>query len=643
MKDHILEVLGETGLVLPKLLEQAIAANDRIKYYFTLLQLACAQAEQPAPGVPNSLRSERLSAAVDDAALDETIAGARQSKPGEFDLPHLPKILEEIDRCMLSMGEPVQRSDPQVGQSIKQRVTELKSRIGAETHVLDKARLKLITSGDREHTDSLHLVVMDLHKILNEIQSRLAVESISGAKVYAIEDRDRALIAAFMEGLNRTVGLKLEHPGLSATATRVDGRLILQNDIGMTDAHVIVIRVENLVASVTYTDVHLPRLMFFQGMLSAFPVQWDDTRSRSEASLEDGVYHLSTGVFTAGSEQELLDYLRHLGSRLVFLIDWNRARKRLQRFMSKKAAIRLLAWSAEQELGHMAFLSMGGEQLVFDALEFVNKGAIRPGETMEDKLGADKVSEYMKFVLKTCSDARRQGSTVALVLDEMRAELSGYLRSVRDELHDLTADHAGLCFEIASAVHAAVLTSNGDIEGLGRLVERTRAWESHADKLLNQVRERVREDESGKFFLNLLIAADDVADELEEAAFHFSLNREALSSPEVRQYLGMLSELAVAGTQEFVKALENARLIHRGGESEDMQAFLESTHRIRAIEHAGDELERKVESSLLDHVGSIRQLYSLMETASNLEAATDALLHSALMLRDYVMTQASEV
>ena len=70
-----------------------------------------------------------------------------------------------------------------------------------------------------------------------------------------------------MAGVNRTAKLKFNHPGLATTATRAGGRLVIQNDIGTTDAHVIVIHVEGLTVSVTYTDVHAERLAFFQDML----------------------------------------------------------------------------------------------------------------------------------------------------------------------------------------------------------------------------------------------------------------------------------------------------------------------------------------------------------------------------------------
>ena len=70
-----------------------------------------------------------------------------------------------------------------------------------------------------------------------------------------------------MAGINRTAPLKFNHPGLATTATRAGARLVIQNDIGTTDAHVIVIHVQDLTVTVTYTDVHPERLAFFQDML----------------------------------------------------------------------------------------------------------------------------------------------------------------------------------------------------------------------------------------------------------------------------------------------------------------------------------------------------------------------------------------
>ena len=175
---------------------------------------------------------------------------------------------------------------------------------------------------------------MDVHKALNGLQSRIASEIIDGAHAYGLTAGDRALVSAFMRGVNRTAGLKFDHPGLGTTATRSGSKLVIQNDIGTTDAHVLVVHVEDARVTLTYTDVHMQRLMFFQGLFEKWRVDWDDTLSRTDRSMEEGVYHLCIGTYAATGAAELEEYLAFLGSRLVFLIDWNRARKRLRLLLS---------------------------------------------------------------------------------------------------------------------------------------------------------------------------------------------------------------------------------------------------------------------------------------------------------------------
>jgi hypothetical protein len=102
---------------------------------------------------------------------------------------------------------------------------------------------------------------------------------------------------------------------------------VIQNDIGGTDAHVLVVHVMELEVSVTYTDVHLRRLLFFQSLFER-GISWEDTVSRVAAKkFEDNIYHLSMGRFRARDKKETKDFLTFLGSMIVFLIDWNRATK----------------------------------------------------------------------------------------------------------------------------------------------------------------------------------------------------------------------------------------------------------------------------------------------------------------------------
>ena len=89
---------------------------------------------------------------------------------------------------------------------------------------------------------------------------------------HALLPEDRPAVEAFMRGVDATKKLKFGHPGLATTATRAGGRLTIQNDIGETDAHVVVIAVETDAVTVTYTDVHLARAKFFTGLFRNFAV-----------------------------------------------------------------------------------------------------------------------------------------------------------------------------------------------------------------------------------------------------------------------------------------------------------------------------------------------------------------------------------
>jgi hypothetical protein len=75
-KKSIVRELGEEGLLLPELVNSALTANDRIKYYFTLLQTAREKAEHPELEFP-SLRTERESAGEENAKFDSPEKRAR--------------------------------------------------------------------------------------------------------------------------------------------------------------------------------------------------------------------------------------------------------------------------------------------------------------------------------------------------------------------------------------------------------------------------------------------------------------------------------------------------------------------------------------------------------------------------------------
>ena len=408
-KQEIIGSLGEKQLLLPGLVQAGLAANDKVKYFFTLLQLAKEQCEQPAPNPPDLAR-EREASGVADAEFDGVIAASRGLPGGRCRIPGAAALLARVLACLKDMLAPVELAeelglDSGADEYRKRLATVAKLARGARKDLLPAALISALTSGERKRGDTAHLLVMDLHKALNRLQGELSRESVDGARVYGLRAQEKELVRAFMRGLNSTQALKLDHPGLGTTATLSGRQLVLQNDIGMTDAHVLVVHVEGLAAAVTYSDVHLERLLFFQSLFEQFAVKWEETRSRRESGLnQGGIYHLCIGAFKARDREQLAQYLAFLGSRLVFLIDWNRARKRLRPFVRKRDGIAVLKWAAENGYGHMSFLKVGGDVLIYDAMQFAIKGAPRFGEDLRDMLGRERALAFLKFVVRTCAE-----------------------------------------------------------------------------------------------------------------------------------------------------------------------------------------------------------------------------------------------
>jgi hypothetical protein len=242
-KRSIVKELGEEELLLPGLVNSALTANDRIKYYFTLLQTAREKADNPQMEFP-SLKTERENAEEEDAKLDRVVSEALKEGPDTYAIPFTEEILSRIWSCIDEMLKPLLVAGGTEGTEFEARLEGLKLSVtepetgfpAGETGLLKGYFIRLLTSGDREKGDSLHILVMDIHKALNGMQEELAVEDIDGAKVYLVSAEDRELIIAFMSGINRTFPLKFEHPGLGTTATRTAGKLVIQNDIGETES-----------------------------------------------------------------------------------------------------------------------------------------------------------------------------------------------------------------------------------------------------------------------------------------------------------------------------------------------------------------------------------------------------------------------
>jgi len=639
-KREIIREIGEGQLLLPGLVNAALVANDRVKYYFTLLQTARSKAEHPQRELPD-LRGERETAGVDNTFLDNVVSGTQKLDAGKYRIPFSGELFGSIRLCMDEMLKPLIARGGPATDEYKARLAKLEEGIpsGGEEPVTEEL-IQRMTSGDRAAGDSLHILVMDLHKELNVMQGELSKEVIDGARTYLLDEQDRELVVAFMAGLNRTAPLKFDHPGLGTTATRTGHKLAIQNDIGTTDAHVLVINVEGLTTSIVYTDIHLARLLFFHGLFEKWPLKWEDTLSkRGGAQFESGLYHLSVGRFTAKDREELRTFLNYLGSRLVFLIDWNRARKRFRNFLRKKHCIAALKWAADNDVGHMGFLKLGGEKLIYEALELAARVPLRYGEPLYQVLGRERTLEYIQWVLKTASAGLLANRSNLLIQDEIKAELLRYFRSAHQGLMEICSEHASLTIEVATTVRDSLLSiqRGGNTVFVTRSAKRAKRWESQADELVSKVRGLSKRTEAAGFFVELMSAADDALDFLEEASFFTTLVPSNLKSKAIHADLVAMSETAVKASQEFLKALHAAQYIQKGCTREEMQDFLEPVDRVLTLEREEDEALRRTEKTIMKESSDHKELWVHFEIATLIEESTNSFMKAVFIMRDSIL------
>ncbi|MCQ8894018.1 MAG: hypothetical protein NQU46_05245 [Methanolinea sp.] len=636
-KNQIIRELGESDLLVPTLVNAAFASNERVKYCFTLLQNARSHADQPDVEHSN-LRKERELAGVDNPLLDTVTEGTRKTGDDQYHIPLLGEILSIIRGGMTEMMAPFADAGEAPSVLFQERLSRLLHDLpSGDGEVIRGSFIDAMSRGDREGNDSLHLLVMDLHKALNQLQARLCTETIDGAKTYMLTDEDRPRVRAFMAGVNRTSPLRFGHPGLGTTATRSGSKLLIQNDIGLTDAHVLVVTIEGMTVHVTYTDIHIQRLQFFQSLFESYPVNWSDTLSRSPGKrMEKQLYHLTVGTYSADNRDDLDSFLNFLGSRIVFLIDWNRARKRLRNFIPNNEAIALLRWAAEHDVGHRGFLELGGERLIYDALEMTSGIPLRYGEPLSQILGPEKTIQFLRFVFQTSSRGLLSGTSIFLLKDEIRAELLQHFRSAQQGVMELCVEHISYAIEIGSVLQESLITiqQRGDMQRVLKNAQRAKRWEREADDLVNRVRTLSTRIEDIGYYADLIFISDDVADYLEEATFYTTLVPESLDVSPIHEELSKLSHFALKGCRGFLRALIAAQDFHRTNLREDLQEFLKSVDEVYNLERLADEALRHTERVIYERSTNFKEFRLYLEIASNIEEATNSLMKAAMTIRD---------
>ena len=625
-KSDAVATLGEqapalASLLRPAQVRAALKANDRLKLYLSVLQAAHAHAHHPreaALDLSREIAAADITVRAEADWLHDLPATAASEADGALRVPDLPRLALRLADDLGVMARPLVEGDG-ADAAFAERVTHWQAELNALSGpVLAAAQIEALTHGQRARGDSLHIMVMDLHKALNRLAAGLSTDRIDGAHCWQLagDDSDRPRIAAFMRGLNRTAPLKFDHPGLDTAATRDGDKLLIQNDIGTNDAHVLVIQVDTAAApqviTLTYSDLHRQRFAFFQRLLAEVGAHWGQAEQRTTQGLNQGdAYHVGTARFEAHDEAELAQQLEGIGERIVFLIGWNRARKRLLHFVSREGAVAVLEASTRARAGHMAWLNAGAERLIWDAMAAQGPSQFRLGDRLDQVLGEAEARDFLAGVL---INAAHHPNAPALLLDQTQAQLARRLRGRRGD-DDLLEEHAAYCHALAQGLRDALAHGlERDAPAAERLAARAKAWERHADQLVVHARELAEH-----------VDATPAID--------------GWTAP-VRQVLTELADAVLNAVQDHVKALAVARTLGEASAGDDQSEYLSAAWRVQQAERHCDELLRRARRELATQCREQPDAVALTlgnELAAAIEQASDALLTLGWGLRERTM------
>lgn len=637
MKTQIIEELGEGGILLPALVAEGLAANDRIKVRMSALQAAASHAQDPERPA-SELAVESHAAGIAPAAIATLIGGAHLVGPSRLAAPNLAKLMKEIQDDAAVMIRAVGAGAPSEGEKANARLAAVRSAgLLDASNDIDLTRIARLTGITETAGDSLHRLVMDLHKALNKLAASCSEETIDGAHVFGLHAEDRSAIEAFMKGLNETRGLKFNHPGLDTMATRSGGRLLIQNDIGTTDAHVVMIAVKQTAVTVTYTDVHLARAKFFISLFDRFEAKWSGLDRHAAAGLgEDSTFYLVTAQFQAAHIDDRNDFLAAVGGALVFLIDWNKARKLLRTWVAKDDAARILEWAARHRIGHRGFLELGGNDLLGSAVRNAAPARIGFGERLDQALGRTAATDFLKAALRASTDALLAGRSVRTVRDQIEADLVRHLERVDGTLLAAVLRQIGLAHDLVAAISRHI-----DALRLGRpadpkqLARRCGAIEQKADRIALETRKEIDRLNARPTIGQLVDRVEEAVDELEQAAFIASLMPER-TDPSLLTALTELCAVAMTATEVAASGTAAATDVPDGRRA-DSEDALSAVNRLIDAEHAADRLERATTTLVFGGGFDVATSLSALELARAIERATDRLAGFGHLLRRHIM------
>ena len=132
------------------------------------------------------------------------------------------------------------------------------------------------------------------------------------------------------------------------------------------------------------------------------------------------------------------------------------------------------------------FLELGGERLIFSAVEQAMKVPPPYGTPLREVLGVDATVGVLRFALRTAAVGLLEGKSHRLIRDELRVELLSHLHAAQNQILAATCAHGSLVVEAAQALQTSIIGLGDDesVQFVERASRRASQWEHHADQIV---------------------------------------------------------------------------------------------------------------------------------------------------------------